>query len=77
VLSKLKVTTTEILGPLILVLVSIWVFGWIEEKLFGHTTGVGIFVGWIVGLMIAYGVHHFRKTQLEATEGKRREAGEE
>lgn len=76
-LSKPKITTTEALGPLILVLVSIWVFGWIEEKLFGHTTGIGTFVGCIVGVMIAYGVDQFRKTRLEATERKHRGAGEE
>ncbi|WP_156489820.1 hypothetical protein [Bradyrhizobium sp. DOA1] len=57
-------------------LVSIWVFDWIEQKLFGHTTGMGILIGWIVGLMIYYGVNHFRISKLDS-EGYRRGAGED
>lgn len=72
-LSKLKVTT-DTLWTLILMLVSIWVFDWIERKLLGHTTGLGIFIGWIVALMISYGINYFSKR--DATEGERRGAGE-
>lgn len=75
-LSKEK-ATTDTLWTLILVLVSIWVFAWIEEKLFGHWTNLGIFIGWIVAVMISYGIDHFRNSKRDAIEGKRRGAGEQ
>ncbi|MCA1375321.1 hypothetical protein I6F16_17170 [Bradyrhizobium sp. IC4060] len=77
VLSKPEVTTREVLPTLMLMLASIFLFDWIEEKLFGRTTGIGIAVGWIVGLSICYGASQFRNSKLDSLNGGRREAGEE
>ena len=74
-LSKEKTSTT--LRTLILILVPIWVFGWIEEKLFGRSTYLGVLIGWIVGMMISYGIDHFRNSKRDVTEGERRGAGEQ
>ncbi|MCA1525243.1 hypothetical protein ABIA03_005796 [Bradyrhizobium yuanmingense] len=57
----------------ILGLISVWGVGWIEEKLFGHWTNLGIFIG----VMIAYGIDHFRNSKRDAIEGERRGAGEQ
>ncbi|MCA1411253.1 hypothetical protein I6F30_08785 [Bradyrhizobium sp. NBAIM20] len=74
-LSEEKTSTT--LLKVMLGLIAVWGVGWIEKKLFGHWTNLGIFIGWIVGVMIAYGIDHFRNSKRDVTEGERRGAGEQ